>query len=231
LFRTPRRWENAEITSKALGVSEYQQNTSEPSCEKRGCFAAWQAKHTKEIDMADPSEIIKLVNEGAKGLWEIVKDGQPSTSAQTKYIQVMPSKTQVDWEELGGWKTKTIDWTFQAYSIADQWFDWDPSIDLALHLEFQYGGQTNKAKGLFLNNFVVWCVKAHADWGWHVNVNASTTGNPVNLKSPQDPVGSIQLLVQLDFNTVRRSGSQTWGVTAGADGSLKAQPQNATYKA
>ena len=180
--------------------------------------------------MADESDIIKLVNEGAKGLWEIVKDGQPSTSAKTKYVQVMPSKAQVAWDELGGWKKVEFDWNFRKYSKMDQLMGWDPSIDIDLHLEFQWGGQSKKAKGMFLDNFVVWCVKAHADWGWTVNVNASTTGNPVNLKTPQDPVGSIQLQVNLDYHSRLRSESHTWAITAGADGSFKPKPTSIVDK-
>src|SRR6267142_2935686 len=98
--------------------------------------------------MAGEDEIIKLVNEGVKGLWEVVKDGQPSATAQTKYIQVMPSRAQVAWEDLGGWSTKVYDWSFWQNSKLDDWLGLDPSVEVKFHLEFQYGGKTKKAKGL-----------------------------------------------------------------------------------
>lgn len=164
---------------------------------------------------------VDLVNL-AKTAWDIVKDGKPSASAQSAYCQAMPSKQQLAWEELAGWKTATFDWEYHVPSTLDDWLSLDPSLDLEFHGEYQYGGESPSTPGKFLNNFTVWCKRCDVDWGWSCNVNATTQGNPFNAGSTAAPVGAIQLRVAVEYSTPIASRSVQWAFTCGGDGSYRA---------
>jgi hypothetical protein len=165
------------------------------------------------------AEGIDLVNV-AKTAWEIIKDNKPSAQAQSAYCQAMPSKKKVAWEDLKGWKTLTGEWPYKAYTTLDKWFGLDPSIDLLFHVEFRFGGHTDKTPGLFLDDFRVSCKPNNVDWPWKVNVNASVHGNPYNVGSSV-PIGAIQVEITLSMESWRQSKGEIWRLTASADGKIK----------
>src|SRR4051812_13742003 len=125
------------------------------------------------------AEGVDLVNV-AKTVWEVIKDGAPSAQANSAYCQAMPSKTQIPWEDLKGWQTKSFTISFKMNSKLDDLLGLDPTIDLVLKGEFRYNGHSDKTPGFFLDDFRISCQKVHVDWGWTVNINASVHGNPFN---------------------------------------------------
>lgn len=164
------------------------------------------------------SDIVNL----AKATWEIVKDNAPSAAAKTCYCQAMPSKKQLSWEQLSGWQTATSDWAWTMNTQFDDLFGTGPHIAVDLHLEYDFGGRSSKTAGLFLNNFTVWCKKIEVGWGWTVNIDATTQGNPKNIGSEKAPVGAIQLRVALQVQSKLAVRGVEWGLTAGGDGSFRA---------
>ena len=177
----------------------------------------------KEVQTAAPGgggEVDTIVNL-AKGAWEIIKENAPSATAKTAYCQAMPSKAPPGWEELSGWQSKSAEWGYQCDTNLDAIFGTGPTIDIKFHLEYDWGGRSSKVAGLFLNNYTVWCKSIDVGWGWTVNVDATTQGNPKNIGSEGKPVGAIQLRVALKVASKLQDFGQEWGFTCGGDGSFK----------
>jgi len=164
---------------------------------------------------------LDLVNLG-KAAWEIIKDGKPNATAQSAYCQAMPEKKQLAWEELEGWKTKTFKWPFTMKTVWDDWWGSDPTIDIDFFGTYDFGGHNDKTPGSFLNNFSVWCKKCDVDWGWTVNVDATTQGKPKNVGTKDRPVGSLQLRVALEYKSMLESHSVQWAITCDGDGGFTA---------
>jgi hypothetical protein len=167
------------------------------------------------------TEVVDTIVNLAKAAWEIVKDNAPSASANTSYCQAMPSKAQLSWEDLSGWKTASDDWGFRWKTNFDDLLGLGPTIIIDFHLEYDWNGQSSKTAGLFLNNFTVWCKEFHAGWGWTVNVDATTQGNAKNIGSEDKPVGAIQLRVALKVTSKLQDFGKEWAITCGGDGSRR----------
>ena len=167
------------------------------------------------------SDEIDLVNV-AKAAWAVVEDGKPNASAKSAYCQAMPSQKQLGWEKLAGWQTKATHWNYQMFTKWDNIWGLDPTIDIDFQLQYDYGGTTADAKGFFLNNFTVWCSKCDVDWGWTVNVDATTQGNPKNVGTVKQPVGALQLRVALEYKSKLQSHAVQWAITCDGKGGFAA---------
>jgi hypothetical protein len=162
----------------------------------------------------------EIVNLG-KAAWEIVKDNRPNATAKSAYCQAMPSKKQLSWEELAGWKTSSQDWQRAWQTKLSEWTGGSANIVIKFHLEYDWNGQSKKAAGLFLNNFTVWCRSVDAPWGISVDVDATTQGAPKNIGTQAKPVGAVQLRVALQVKSLLQVATEQIGLTCGGDGSLR----------
>jgi hypothetical protein len=162
----------------------------------------------------------EIVNLG-KAAWEIVKENRPSATAKSSFCQAMPSKKQLSWEQLAGWKTHSADWECAWITKLADIFGGGPNIVVKLHLEFDWNGQSSKAAGLFLNNYTAWCRSVDVPWGWDVDVDATTQGNPKNIGTEKKPIGAIQLRVAVQAKSHLQVSAEQWGITCGGDGSLR----------
>jgi hypothetical protein len=165
------------------------------------------------------AEGIDWVNLAEKG-WAIVKDNKADAKAKSAYCQAMPSKKQIAWEDLKGWKTATFDWPFKMYTHLDDWLGMAPSIDFRFHGEYLFGGQADGTPGLFLNNYRVSCEVENVDMPWSVDVDATVTGAPYNGGSSV-PIGAIQVEVTLSYSQLTQAKTKVWRITCLGDGSRK----------
>ncbi|MCI0683374.1 MAG: hypothetical protein L0Y71_14820 [Gemmataceae bacterium] len=154
-----------------------------------------------------------------KEAWAIVKDNAPDATAETTYCQAMPEKSQLAWEELYGWKKAADKWSFQYKTKFYRTFGFGPTVDIDFELGYLWGGRSDKAPGLFLNNYTVWCKSIDVPWGWTVHVDAKTGGKPFNSGSRDKPVGAIELRVSVKYGTKLTSKSKAWAITCAGDGS------------
>jgi hypothetical protein len=86
-------------------------------------------------------------------------------------------------------------------------------VEAEFHLDYLWNGQTDSVRGLFLNNYNVWCKSIDVAWGFTVNVDATVSGNAYNSGSRDAPVGAIPLLISAQVKGVFQSKATTWKVT------------------
>jgi len=156
------------------------------------------------------SAVDSIINGLSKG-WDIIKDGKPVSSAKTTFCQAVPGN--IPFNKLYGWRNETAQWGFTMQNHLGM-----TVVDVELQLDCLWNGQAPTARGLFLNNFAVWCKSIDLDWGWSVDVNATVTGNPFNSGSRDAPVGAIPLVVSVQASSPLMSTTKSWKITCHGNG-------------
>jgi hypothetical protein len=152
-----------------------------------------------------------IVNGLSKG-WEIIKDNKPASSAKTSFCQAIPGN--IPFNKLYGWQTETVSWGFELQNIYGM-----KVVDVAFQLDCLWHGQTDSARGLFLNNFNVWCKSIDVLIGFHVDVDATVSGNPFNSSGDKTAaVGAITLIVSVQVSGVFQNKTKSWKITCHGNG-------------
>jgi len=151
-----------------------------------------------------------IINGLSKG-WDIIKDNKPVSSAKTTFCQAVPAN--IPFDKLYGWKPESFQWGFtleNLYGIT--------VVDVELQLDCLWSGQASSARGLFLNNFNVWCRSVDVLFGNKVDVDASVSGNAFNSGSKDAPVGAIPLIVSVQVSGVFQNKAKSWKITCHGNG-------------
>jgi hypothetical protein len=138
--------------------------------------------------------------------WTIIKDNKPDSSAKTSFCQAVPAN--IPFNELYDWKSNSQSWSWIKENLAGM-----KVVEAEFHLDYLWNGQTDSVRGLFLNNYNVWCKSIDVAWGFTVNVDATVSGNAYNSGSRDAPVGAIPLLISAQVKGVFQSKATTWKVT------------------
>jgi hypothetical protein len=169
-----------------------------------------------------PMDVFGAILNTAKFGWEIVKDGAPVASAQSSFCSAMPK--DVPMTELYGWKN----WTGKFYvNKYDSWPSWLGGPRHVIDAEFRAtsvsGGRTDRAPGLFLQSFSIWCKSVDVGWGWSLSANANVKGEAYNSGTKKGPVGAIQVLFQYSYSTLLFAKVRSWMYTAHGNGKVESQ--------
>ncbi|HEX3744333.1 MAG TPA: hypothetical protein VHW09_10400 [Bryobacteraceae bacterium] len=148
---------------------------------------------------------------GLDKAWAIVKDNKPDSSAKTSFCQAIPGK--IPFNELYGWKNESMPFSYELKNKLGI-----TVIDVQLQLDCLWYGQSTKARGLFLNNFNVWCKSCDVEWGWTLNIDATVSGNAFNSGSKDAPVGAIPLIVSVQAKTMLINTTKSWKFTCHGNG-------------
>jgi hypothetical protein len=156
-----------------------------------------------------------IINGLAKG-WEIVKDNRPASSAKGSFCQAIPGN--YPFSKISGWKHTSKSWGLSFHNLIGE-----EICAVEFVLDYQWGGEINGVKGLFLTNFNVWCKSIDVGWGWTMNVDATVSGNPFNAGSKDHPVGAIPLVVSWQLASYLQSKSRSIKITARGNGNYDTQ--------
>ena len=138
--------------------------------------------------------------------WTIVKDNKPDSSAKSSFCQAVPAN--IPFNELYDWKSASTSWSWIKENLAGI-----NVVEAEFQLDYLWNGQTDGVRGLFLNNYNVWCKSIDVAWGFTVNVDATVSGNAFNSGTKEAPVGAIPLLISAQVKGVFQSKAKTWKVT------------------
>jgi hypothetical protein len=149
----------------------------------------------------------------AKTGWDIIKDGRPVSSTETTFANALPK--DADWTNLSGWKNqKTDSLSWAGYNIFG-----NTLFKVSLQGSWSYNGSLNE-RGRFVNNATI-TPKIENAFTWNVNSKARV-GNPINIGTQQQPVGSLPIIVEVNTSGLFQNYSQSAEFTMNGDGTSKA---------
>jgi hypothetical protein len=151
----------------------------------------------------------------AKGAWEVIKDGKPSTEITGSTANAVPQVD--DWtslESARGPLNATMGWT--------KWVGWPAPdhtyvyVDFKILLKWTYGA-TYKGGGLFIPNVWIEVPECYAGWSWDVNISL-TTRNPENFGTKAAPIARLPVTIRGSVSTYEQSHNVDWGVVVYGNG-------------
>jgi hypothetical protein len=157
-----------------------------------------------------------IVN-GLQTGWEIVKDNKPMASAKTSFCRAIPGN--IEFNKLYGWKPDSVSWGFEMENL------WGITVvDVDFELDCLILGQTDSVRGLFLNNFNVWCKRIDVLIGFKVDVDATVVGGPFNSTGDKSAaVGAITLMVSVQVSGMFQNKTKSWRITCHGNGKRDVQ--------
>jgi hypothetical protein len=153
---------------------------------------------------------LDIANMAATG-WAIIKDNSPQSSAKTSFCQAIPKA--VPFNKMSGWKSYSGNFVLSYHDLLTREF-----CHAEMVLDFDYGGQIDGEKGVYVTNFNVWCRDLDMGYFWHIDLDASVSGAAFNAGSKTEPVGAIPLLVSWHLHSFADDFSKSVKITARGDG-------------
>ena len=178
-----------------------QSGISVPPLEKGG-----EAAVAMEAEGGGGTKVVDSIVNGLDKAWTIIKDNKPDSSAKSSFCQAVPGN--IPFNELYDWKSGSTSWPWIKENLVGT-----NVVEAEFQLDYLWNGRTDSVRGLFLNNYNVWCKSIDVAWGFTVNVDATVSGSPFNSGTRDAPVGAIPLLISAQVKGVFQSKAKTWKIT------------------
>jgi len=149
----------------------------------------------------DPATIVTI----GTALWQIVKDGAPTSSATSVRNGAFPQGAA--WTDMSGWQQNT--WGSWGW----KWVNGFGATVVDFNWSFDWLCKGNyKGTGQYIQNAGAYPKNINVSWGYTVNVDTQIL-DPVNFGTLTSPVAGLTMIVTMKISTVLSTKSQTCKVT------------------